>query len=293
MKVFIEKQTMRLCGKRAVSGIVAVLLLLLLSALTSVNAYQMGDTFRDCEVCPVMVVLPAGKFIMGSPEDERKRDDDEGPQHLVTIPQPFAVGKYEVTVEQYAEFVRETKHSTGYCGNDSDHGSWRDPSGLKQTDNHPVVCVSWDDASEYVYWLSVKTGHEYRLLTEAEWEYAARAGTTTAYHFGRMVLANMAQYASNGTAAVGSFPDNAFGLHDMHGNVWEWVEDCWHGDYTGAPTDGSAWISGCDDDDDPRVLRGGSWDVGPQFLRSADRGRYSASYRSLNFGFRVARTLTP
>ena len=116
--------------------------------------------------------------------------------------------------------------------------SWNDP-GFDQTNNHPAVCVSLDDVSTYVYWLSVKTGHEYRLLTEAEWEYAARTGTTTAYHFGRMLLGNIAQYKSQGTASVGSFPANTFGLHDMHGNVFEWVEDCWHDDYTGAPTNGS------------------------------------------------------
>ena len=192
---------------------------------------QVGDTFRDCATCPKMVVLPAGKFMMGSPEGERGRDDDEGPQHQVTIPKPFAVGKYEVTVGQYAKFVRETKHKTGNC--DLPEGqSWRDP-GFKQTNNHPVTCVNWDDASTYAYWLSVKTGHEYRLLTEAEWEYAARAGTTTAYHFGRAILGNQANYNRNneGTKAVGSFPANAFGLHDMHGNVWEWMEDFWHDNY--------------------------------------------------------------
>ena len=296
MKVLIEKQAMRLNGKKAVNGIAVVLFLLLLSALTSVSAYQMGDTFRDCPTCPEMVVLPAGKFTMGSPLGERGRDDDEGPQRQVTIPQPFAVGKYEVTVGQYAEFVRETKHRTGNC-KDSKR-SWDDP-GFKQTNDHPVVCVSWNDASSYddvstyVYWLSLKTGHEYRLLTEAEWEYAARAGTTTPYYFGRMILANMAQYGgSNGTVAVGSFPANAFGLHDMHGNVWEWVEDCWHGDYTGAPTDGSAWISGCRDKD-RRMLRGGSWVNNPGYLRSAVRTWDGASDRYDSGGFRVARTLTP
>ena len=161
MRVFIAKQTMRLNGKRAVSSIAAVLLLILLSALTSVNAYQVGDTFRDCATCPEMVVLPAGKFMMGSPEGERGRDDDEGPQRQVTIPKPFAVGKYEVTVGQYAEFVRETRHPSGYCLNDREYGSWRDPS-IKQSNDHPVVCVSWDDASTYAYWLSVKTGQDYR-----------------------------------------------------------------------------------------------------------------------------------
>ena len=292
MKVYISKRAMRLNGKKAVSGIAAVLFLLLLSALTSVNAYQVGDTFRDCATCPEMVVLPAGKFTMGSPEGERGRHDDEGPQHQVTIPKPFAVSKYEVTVGQYAEFVRETKHKAGNC--DFPEGqSWRDP-GFKQTNNHPVVCVNWDDASTYVYWLSMKTGHEYRLLTEAEWEYAARAGTTTPYHFGRMILGNQANYDFNneGTIAVGNFRANAFGLHDMHGNVDEWVEDCWHDDYSGAPTNGSVWLSGCYDVD-VRVLRGGSWLDVPRVLRSAFRGGDDASGRSGDDGFRVARTLTP
>ena len=250
--------------------------------------------------------------MMGSPEEEEVRDDDEGPQHRVTIPKPFAVGKYEVTVGQYAEFVRETKHKTGNCFYPEDT-SWRDP-GFKQSNEHPVVCVNWDDASTYAYWLSVKTGHEYRLLTEAEWEYAARAGTTTPYHFGRMILGNQANYNNNNesTVAVGSYPSNAFGLYDMHGNVWEWVEDCWHDDYTSAPTNGSAWLSGCrkgnESDCDPaadwckeliigkelRVLRGGSWSSVPEYLRSADRFWWlNASIRDDDSGFRVARTLTP
>ena len=288
-------------NNKAASGIAVVLSLLSLFALTSVNAYQVGETFRDCETCPEMVVLPAGEFMMGSPEGERGRSDAEEPQHKVTIPKPFAVGKYEVTVGQYAEFVKKTEHKHEGCG---------------KIINHPVACVSWDDASAYAYWLSLKTGHEYRLLTEAKWEYAARAGTTTAYHFGRMILGNMAQYESEGTAVVGSFPANAFGLHNMHGNVWEWVEDCWHDDYEDAPTDGSAWLSGCrkgNENDcegligdnlkscqellvgkELRVLRGGSWLNKPEILRSANRAGIDAANRDFkNGGFRVARALAP
>ena len=233
MRVHILKNS-----KKVVSGIAAVLFLLLLSPLTSVSAYQMGETFRDCATCPEIVVLPAGKFTMGSPEGERGRYDDEGPQRQVTIPEPFAVGKYEVTVRQYAEFVKETGHKAGSCRFAE---SWENP-GFKQNNDHPIVCVSWDDASTYAYWLSVKTGHEYRLLTEAQWEYAARAGTTTPYHFDRMILGNQANYDKKhqGTVAVGSFRANAFGLHDMHGNVYGWVEDCWHDDYIGAPANGDA-----------------------------------------------------
>ncbi len=314
MKAYISKQTMQLNGKRVVNGITSVLFLFAICA-TSINAYEVGETFRDCETCPEMVVLPAGKFTMGSPEWERGRYDDEGPHHQVTISKPFAVGKYEVTVGQYAEFVRETRHKAKSCDYPEDQ-SWNDP-GFKQTNNHPVVCVDWDDASTYAYWLSVKTRHEYRLLTEAEWEYAARAGTTTPYHFGKMILGNQANYDRNneGTVAVGSFPANVFGLHDMHGNVWEWVEDCWHDDYTGAPTNSSAWLSGCrkgneDDCEDYsgdtlrvckeirvgkelRVLRGGSWYEEPGVLRSALRSSEVITLRDDVSGFRVARTLTP
>ena len=289
MKVYIAKQAMRLSNKGEVSSVAILLFLFLLSSLISVGVYRVGETFRDCEMCPELVVLPAGEFTMGSPEEERGRFGSEGPQHRVTIPKPFAVGKYEVTVGQYAEFVRETKHESDDCYGDAE--SWRDP-GFDQTENHPVVCVSWDDASAYANWLSAKTGHEYRLLTEAEWEYAARAGTTTAYRFGRMILDNMAQYSSDGTVAVGSYPENAFGLYDMHGSVWEWVEDCLHYDYTGAPTDGGAWLSGCDDVN-KHMLRGGSWFDRPVTLRSAIRLWYDATDRSSVFGFRVARTLNP
>ena len=308
MKIYNPKN-----GKRSVNGIALILFLLLLSPLTSINAYQAGETFRDCATCPEMVVLPTGKFTMGSPEEEEGRYDDEGPQRQVTIPRPFAVGKYEVTVGQYTDFVREMRYKTANCYY-PENQSWDNP-GFDQTNNHPVVCVSWDDASAYTDWLSVKTGHQYRLLTESEWEYAARAGTTTAYHFGRKILDNMAQYDSAGTAKVGIFHANAFGLYDMHGNVWEWVEDCWHDDYTNAPTNGSAWLSGCRKgiegdcegySGDPlrlckelvverelRVLRSGSWNYGAVNLRSAIRGRYATTSRLYNYGFRVARTLTP
>ena len=181
---------------------------------------------------------------------------------------------------------------------------------LKQTNNHPVVCVNWYDASAYADWLSKKTGHEYRLLSEAEWEYAARAGTNTAYHFGRVISSNQAQYASEGTVAVGSFPANAFGLHDMHGNVLEWVQDCWHDDYTRAPTDGSAWLNFCRlplllrsnrvihgmpgrrYDERFGIIRGGSWDDDSESLRSASRRWLSADANRSFYGFRVARVFT-
>ena len=155
--------------------------------------------------------------------------------------------------------------------------------------------MTWDDAKAYTEWLSTKTGQHYRLLSEAEWEYVARAGTTTAYHFGETISPSQANYDKDkrGTVEVGSYPANAFGLHDVHGNVQEWVEDCWHNDYNGAPSDGSAWTINCNDYDELRVLRGGSWGDDPRDLRSAGRGWSIAGGRYDNGGFRIARTLTP
>ena len=236
-----------------------------------------------------MVVIPAGKYRMGSPKKEKERDDDEGPRHRVTISESFAVSKHEVTRGQYSVFAGLTGHSpSGGCWiydgsgwKESDTHSWREP-GFVQGEDDPVVCVSWEDAQAFVRWLSSETGQDYRLLTESEWEYAARAGTKGPFHFGSTISTDQANYNGNDTygngrkgvyrkrtVPVGSFPSNKFGLHDMHGNVWEWVEDCWHGDYSGAPTDGSAWTSGgiCD----WRVLRGGSWNDKPRNLRAANR----------------------
>ena len=257
-----------------------------LSTNTFADTYKVGDTFRDCATCPEMVVVPSGSFMMGSPADEQGRKDYEGPQHRVTISKPFAVGKYEVTRGQFAAFVDAIGYDAGSC--------WRNP-GFTQTDTHPVVCVSWHDAKAYIEWLST-TGQNYRLLSEAEWEYVARAGTTTAYHFGATISPSQANYGKNngGTTEVGSYPANAFGLHDVHGNVWEWVEDCMHlRDYNGAPSDGSAWTSDRDDGEyHVRVLRGGSWAGNLSYLRSADRFDYLARDRYNYIGFRIARTLT-
>ena len=241
---------------------------------------------------PEMIIVPSGTFTMGSPADEPYRHSDEGPQHQVRI-QSFAVGKYEVTRGQFAAFVAATGYDVGNCNWPSGY-NWRYPR-FTQTDTHPVVCVSWNDAKAYTNWLSKKTGQNYRLLTEAEWEYVARAGTTTAYHFGATISPSKANYDWNndGTVIVGSYRANAFGLHDVHGNVWEWVEDCWHNNYNGAPSDGSAWTSNCYYGDNVRVLRGGSWISDPWDLRSAVRGRSSARNRVNDDGFRIARTLTP
>ena len=255
-----------------------------------VAVIRVGEICTTC-VVPDMVIVPAGSFTMGSPADELGRDSDEGPQHRVTISQPFAVGKDEVTRGQFKAFVDATEYDAG--------DDWLDPV-FEQTDAHPVVYVSWNDAKAYVNWLSARTGQNYRLLSEAEWEYVARAGTTTAYHFGNTISRNQANYWYDGrslpeyagTVAVGSYHANAFGLHDVHGSVWEWVEDCWHNDYTGAPTNGSAWVSDCEYVD-VRVLRGGSWRSSTRNLRSAYRLGLGAWGRDSNFGFRIARTLTP
>ena len=238
--------------------------------------------FRDCDECPEMAVVPAGSFTMGSPSDEKGRKDTEGPQHRVRIAKPFAVGRYEVTFAEWDACVAEGG-CNGHRPGDKGWGRGR----------RPVINVSWKDAQSYVRWLSRKTGKRYRLLSEAEWEYAARAGTTGAFHTGPTISTHQANYQSQRrrTVPVGSFPANGFGLHDVHGNVWEWVEDCWHENYGGAPSDGGAWASGgnCD----RRVLRGGSWTDVPRVLRSAYRDWNAAGNRNNVFGFRVARTLAP
>ena len=245
---------------------------------------------KNCLV-PEMVEVPSGNFTMGSPENELGRYNSEGPQRDVAI-DAFEVGKYEVTRGQFAVFAEETGNAAGHC--------WRNP-GFEQSDDHPVVCVSWEDVQAYLSWLSAGSGQRYRLLSEAEWEYVARAGTTTAYHFGAEITPQQANYNSTGTVAVGSYAANDFGLHDVHGNVWEWVEDCWHDNYNGAPSDGSAWTSNCKHRFS-HVLRGGSWrkgllDLGlvnnPRDLRSASRATTYSGRRINVSGFRIARTLNP
>ncbi len=276
------------------------------------RAMEPGRRFRDCDACPELVVVPLGSFMMGSPAGEEKRDDDEGPRHRVTIAEPFAVGVHEVTQGEFARFVRETNRSAGNSCRvwDSNEGRWVERSGLnwrnpgfEQTDGHPVVCVNWDDAQSYVGWLSRETGEGYRLLSESEWEYVARAGTTGPFHTGATISPAQANYDGNytygsgrkgvyreRTMSVGSFLPNAFGLHDVHGNVYEWVQDCWNKKYDGAPRDGGAWERG---DCSLRVARGGSWFSSPRFLRAAFRFRNSTGYRNYYLGFRIARTLAP
>jgi formylglycine-generating enzyme required for sulfatase activity len=241
-----------------------------------------GEWFCDIDGGPEMVVVPAGKFMMGSRENEPGRSGDEGPWHEVTFAHPFAVGRHAVTRGQFAAFVNATGRKTS--------GQWRNP-GFPQDDSHPVVCVTWEDAKACVVWLEEITGQPYHLLTEAEWEYAARAGTTTPFWWGSSITPAQANYngkyvykggGSTGeyrqrTVPVGSFQPNPWGLYNVHGNVWEWCEDTWYG----------KWISGILSQ---RVIRGGSWYRSPGYLRAAARNNFEAWNNEV--GFRIARTLS-
>lgn len=285
--------------------------------------FHAGESFRDCPDCPEMVVLPAGSFAMGSSpadtiQDRRSlRDEEVGtarsfmereqPQHSLTIRKPFALGKYLVTRREFAAFVRDAAYSiSGDCIDWANHyfkrppgAGWPNP-GFSQTEREPAVCVNWQDAQAYVAWLNSKL-HDpmatkpYRLASEAEWEYAARAGTQTARWWGDSIGLDNAdcdgcgsRWDARKTAPVGSFRPNLFGLYDMLGNVWEWTEDCWHESYTGAPDNGSPWLTGsCKQ----RVIRGGGWVSRPWLLRSATRTCPDSSTRANYIGFRVARTL--
>ena len=253
------------------------------SAPVAAKPFRAGDSFRDCNDCPEMVVVPAGEFMMGSPEGEQGRAGDQGPQHRVRISEPFAVGKVEVTFDQWEVCV-----AGGGCSQKPDDRGWGRGS-------RPAINVSWNDVQAYLKWLSRKSGQRYRLLSEAEWEFATRAGSTTRYPWGDGPGRDNANFYQSGsrwsgkqTAPVGQFDANRFGLHDVIGNVWEWVDDCWHDSYQGAPADGSAWTStSCDG----RVVRGGSWGSIPDYARSAGRLGYGPRNRGEDIGFRLARTL--
>jgi formylglycine-generating enzyme required for sulfatase activity len=250
---------------------------------------RVGETFRDCsDVCPEMVVVPAGEFMMGTDEYS-----DEWPVHKVTIRSSFAVAKFETTFAEWDACVAGGGCASNRSPSDSGWGRGR----------RPVINVSWNDAKEYVLWLSEKTGKTYRLLSSAEWEYAARGatGASTRYWWGDEISREYANYGTEsycnaigvlgreeGTTPVGQFPANPLGLHDMHGNVWEWCEDDWHENYLGAPQDGSAWRAGSTS---LRILRGGSWSCAPDFLRTRDLYGYSRRKSYSTIGFRVARTL--
>jgi formylglycine-generating enzyme required for sulfatase activity len=256
------------------------------------------EWFKDCPACPEMVVVPAGRFTMGSPAAEPERSDKEGPQKTVVFQKPFAVARVEVTIEQFDAFVTAAGQSPpGDCRTTDNIGradrNYRDP-GYGMTPIHPAACISWEDAVAYTAWLSKTTGKKYRLLSEAEWEYSARAGSTTAFWWGNEIGTNNANchrcgsmWDSKQTAPVGSFASNAFGLHDMHGNVWEWVADCWN-TYDSAKSDG--WAT-ADYQECHRAHRGGSFPEYSRFARSASRSVFAPNTRHYNGGFRVARTL--
>jgi formylglycine-generating enzyme required for sulfatase activity len=245
-------------------------------------------SFRECaKDCPEMVVVPAGEFMMGSLPSEEGRHDFESPQHRVLFAKPFAVSRFEVMFNEWDACV-----SYGDCDPRVSDAGWG-------RDRQPVMNVTWDDAQRYVAWLSRMTGKTYRLLSEAEWEYAARAGTQTAFSWGDRIGEGNAncngcgsEWDGSQAAPVGSFAPNAFGLHDMHGNVWEWVEDCVHNNYNGAPEDGSAWTAGGDCNN--RIVRGGSWNYDPDGLRASYRSQGTiGDLRSSGLGFRLGRTLNP
>ncbi len=262
---------------------------LLLAVVPSARAQEErrpGEVFRDCPACPEMIVVPAGSFRMGS-FDSEPGSEDERPAHRVVIGSPFAVGVHEVTFAEWDACVR-----AGGCGSyQPDDEGWG-------RNRHPVIHVSWEDAKRYVQWLSRQTGEQYRLLSESEWEYVARAGTRRArWHEGmkgpscRYTVDNDLSSCTErmrGTEPVGSVQPNPFGVYDILGNVWEWTEDCWQDHYQGAPVDGTAWRSG---DCSYRVLRGGSWYSDEPWARSALRGWSLTTLRAKNVGFRVARTL--
>jgi formylglycine-generating enzyme required for sulfatase activity len=277
-----------------------------------------GTVFRDCADCPEMVVLPPGMFTMGSADSEAVRDKDEGPQRQVSIARPFAVSKFEVTRGEFGQFIRETGHvavkeCSVWAGTKSERmpeKSWADVN-TPQTDAHPVGCISWHDAKAFIAWMSQKAGKPYRMLSEAEWEYAARAGSTGKYSFGdnaddlckygnvadttakeagggNWVYANCRDGFGISSAPVGSFAPNRFGLYDMHGNVWEWVEDCGHDSYVGAPVDGSARTDG---ECKLRIDRGGGWYNNRGTNRAAERAFFPPTGASGNIGLRLARPL--
>jgi formylglycine-generating enzyme required for sulfatase activity len=289
-------------------------------ALPTFEGHRIGATFRDCRDCPQMVVVPPGHFIMGSPPGTPGIGTDES-QHAVTIGYPFAVGRYPVTRGEFARFVRETGYrpEPSCFHPDIEHNDlvarpderWDNISG--QTDRHPVVCISREDARAYTAWLSRRTGHSYRLLSEEEWEYAARAGTTTA-HFWSGPPSQQCRYVNGAdlsgkarhpewkdiapcsdgfpeTSPVGRFRPNAFGLYDMLGNVFQWVEDCYQYDYTGVPNDGRP-MKTCAPRPHPGpwiVARGGDWNSPPYWIRSGGRDVEHPTSRVDTIGFRVAR----
>lgn len=284
---------------------------------TQTAGHIMPRELWDAPAAPELVVIPPGEFVMGAPRSEPDSFEAERPQHQVRVGYPLAAGRFDVTRGEFAEFVAETHYDAtpggclGFNGKTFEQNArytWRNP-GFPQTDEHPVVCVSWDDANAYARWLSAKTGKPYRLLSEAEWEYAARAGHSSEFWWGTNVEAgcnfsNMADVSAKAvfpywgvvgcndrhvfTSPVGAFPANPNGLYDISGNVWQWVADCWTRDYSHAPMNGSAQQHGnCT----VHVIRGGSWNDRPRGERLAYRAKARTGVRGAGLGFRVARPL--
>jgi len=281
---------------------------------SATTALANGEVFRDCPTCPLMKVVPPGRFMQGSAADDPEAQPFEQPQHPVAIGYAFGIGVYEVTVGEFREFVEATSRKiTGCTVYD---GTWRERPdlswsdvGYPQTSAHPVACVSWRDALDYTTWLSHKTGQHYRLPSASEWEYAARAGSAAPRPWSKNIelacnSANVADLAAGErypgwkvhpcndgyvySAPVGSFAPNGFGLYDMLGNVFEWMQDCWHADYRGSPSNGSAWLTG---DCSERDLRGGSWFTTPAYVSAAARNHFQEGYRSNSIGLRLVREL--
>lgn len=302
--------------KLATAAMVASITMLALPGCQAGND-EIGTEFSDCEDCPTMVVIPAGKFLMGSLEGEEGRS--EGPIHEVSIEYEYALGKFEVTNAQFSVFAEETDHTPAnscVVWTDKwerlDDASWRNPGfGREPLGNEPVGCISWHDAKAYVAWLSDKTQQPYRLPSEAEWEYAARGGVTTRFFWGdttddictyvnlfdktgteKTDLVYVPAECDDGyafTAPAGSFPPNPFGLYDIIGNVWEWTEDCYVVPYPEGLADGSSHqVQG---ECEKRSIRGGSWITTPSRQRAAFRGRDPEPVVFTPFGFRVARDL--
>ena len=303
-------------------------------AISQAPLRQVGDRFRDCRECPEMLVLPTGEFDMGSRPQDADHLEQEGPVHRVTVEMPIAMGLNEVSLGEFRRFVEFTGHTVGpscwtfeaqsldeFLQQDFSEGlaaqmliyglnareregrGWRNP-GFQQVDDHPVVCVSWEDARAYAKWLSEYTGQSYRLPSEAEWEYAARAGTTTRAYWGDMA-SDRCRYANGPersalfsdactdghrySAPVGAYLPNGFGLYDMVGNAWEWTADCARSSYRGAPVNGAAWEG---EDCSVRPVRGGSYQVVTESqLRSAARNFVPQRSRAANIGFRVVRSM--
>jgi formylglycine-generating enzyme required for sulfatase activity len=260
-------------------------------------AQRPGTVFRDCDtLCPEMVVLPAGTFTMGTPDNEMGRQEDESPQHPVTFTQPFAISRFQVTAGEWAAYQKDA----GVVIADGDDRPGRRCTNSKpsyaQGPRQPAVCMSYADVEAYVAWLSKKTGQPYRMVSEAQREYAARGGTEGAFPFQPDANYEISKNANvygpkdgySYTSPVGSFPPNAYGVYDMHGNVYEWVADCYHDHYRGAPSDGSAWKDGACK---LVSIRGNDWGEAPIFSRSGNRNNAYATDRGDWIGFRVMRPL--